>query len=82
MVEYFGIPQEPIVVDESNRPPPPYWPSSTDNVVLVVVENLVVKYADLPLVLHNVSFSLQAKERVGLLGCTGRISFGILPLPL
>ena len=39
---------------------------------MLVVEDLVIKYApDLPAVLHGVSFSLKAKERVGLLGRTG-----------
>lgn len=56
---------------ESNRPPA-YWPSSTTNNALIRVEDLVIKYApELPAVLHNVSFSLNAKERIGLLGRTG-----------
>ena len=37
-----------------------------------MVEDLVIKYApELPAVLKNVSFSLKAGERVGLLGRTG-----------
>ncbi|KAH9081540.1 hypothetical protein EDB83DRAFT_2214476 [Lactarius deliciosus] len=70
VVEYLELPQEPPIVIESSRPPA-YWPSSeTEN--LVVVEDLVVKYApELPPVLHNVSFALRARERVGLLGRTG-----------
>jgi ABC-type multidrug transport system fused ATPase/permease subunit len=69
-VEYLELPQEPPVIVESSRPPA-YWPSSeSDN--LVVVEDLVVKYApELPPVLHNVSFTLRGGERVGLLGRTG-----------
>lgn len=51
---------------------PAYWPSSSNQQSLVVVEDLEVKYApDLPAVLRNVSFSLKAGERVGLLGRTG-----------
>ena len=39
---------------------------------MVSVENLVVKYApELPPVLHDISFKLKAKERVGILGRTG-----------
>lgn len=39
---------------------------------MIVVEDLVIKYApELPAVLKNVSFSLKAGERVGLLGRTG-----------
>ncbi|KAF9526193.1 multidrug resistance-associated ABC transporter [Crepidotus variabilis] len=71
VVEYLDLPQEPPAVIESNRVPA-YWPSSSQNDSLLVVENLEVKYApDLPAVLHDVSFSLKAGERVGLLGRTG-----------
>ena len=55
---------------ESSRPPA-YWPSS-ESENLIVVEDLVIKYApELPPVLHNVSFTLKGRERVGLLGRTG-----------
>jgi ABC-type multidrug transport system fused ATPase/permease subunit len=55
---------------ESSRPPA-YWPSS-ESENLIVVEDLVIKYApELPPVLHGVSFSLKGRERVGLLGRTG-----------
>jgi len=38
----------------------------------LVVDKLVIRYApELPAVLHDVSFSLKARERVGLLGRTG-----------
>jgi ABC-type polysaccharide/polyol phosphate transport system ATPase subunit len=51
---------------------PAYWPSNAENNSLLVAENLVIKYApDLPAVLHDVSFTLKAGERVGLLGRTG-----------
>ena len=56
---------------ESHRVPA-YWPSNTGNDSLLVAENVIIKYApDLPAVLHNVSFTLKAGERVGLLGRTG-----------
>lgn len=73
VVEYLDLPQEPAAIIESNRPPA-YWPSSTseNRDSMLVVEDLNVKYApDLPAVLRNISFSLKAKERVGLLGRTG-----------
>jgi hypothetical protein len=74
-VEYLDLPQEPPAIIESNRPPA-YWPSSSTNDALVVVEDLVIKYApELPSVLHGVSFTLRAKERVGLLGRTGWCRF-------
>ena len=71
VVEYLELPQEPPAVIESNRPPA-YWPSSTSANPLISVEELVVKYApELPPVLKNVSFQLNPRERIGLLGRTG-----------
>ena len=70
-MEYLEVPQEPPAIIESNRPPA-YWPSNANNNSLISVENLSVKYApDLPAVLQDVSFTLKAGERVGLLGRTG-----------
>ena len=70
VVEYLELPQEPSVIMESSRPPA-YWPSSESD-SLVIVEDLVIKYApELPPVLHNISFTLRGRERVGLLGRTG-----------
>jgi ABC-type multidrug transport system fused ATPase/permease subunit len=69
VVEYLELPQEPPTEMESR--PPAYWPSS-ESENLIVVEDLVVRYApELPPVLHNVSFTLKGRERVGLLGRTG-----------
>ena len=74
-ISSLDLPQEPPAVIESHRVPA-YWPSTTENDFLLVVENLIIKYApDLPAVLHNVSFSLKAGERVGLLGRTGSFWF-------
>lgn len=71
MVEYLDLPQEPPSVVESNRVPA-YWPSSSGNEDLLVLENLTIQYApELPHVLHDMSFGLKARERVGLLGRTG-----------
>ncbi|TFK37278.1 multidrug resistance-associated ABC transporter [Crucibulum laeve] len=71
VVEYLDLPQEPPAVIESNRVPV-YWPSNSNKDALISVENLVVKYApDLPAVLRDVSFTVKAGERVGLLGRTG-----------
>jgi ABC-type multidrug transport system fused ATPase/permease subunit len=70
-ISSLDLPQEPPAVIESHRVPA-YWPSNTGNDSILVVQNLVIKYApDLPAVLHDVSFSLKAGERVGLLGRTG-----------
>ncbi len=73
VVEYLDLPQEPLGIIENSRPPA-HWPSSTgpNEDSMLVVDNLVIRYApELPAVLHNVSFSLKARERVGLLGRTG-----------
>lgn len=72
VVEYLDLPQEPPAVIENNRAPA-YWPSSSNQDTLIKVEDLVIKYApDLPPVLHGISFQLGARERVGLLGRTGK----------
>ena len=72
----LDLPQEPPAVIESNRVPA-YWPSNAENGSLLVAENLTIKYApDLPAVLHDVSFTLKAGERVGLLGRTGSFLIG------
>ncbi len=73
IVEYLKIPQEPPTIVECNRPPA-YWPSSTstNRNSFLVIEDLSVRYSpELPAVLHGISFSLKARERVGLLGRTG-----------
>ncbi|KAI0070122.1 multidrug resistance-associated ABC transporter [Panus rudis PR-1116 ss-1] len=73
VVEYLSLPSEPPTVIPESRPPA-YWPSSTgpNKDALIRVEDLVVKYSpELPPVLHGVSFSVKAGERVGLLGRTG-----------
>ncbi|THH08106.1 hypothetical protein EW145_g2928 [Phellinidium pouzarii] len=73
VVEYLDLPQEPPAVIENMRPPA-HWPSSTgpNEDRLLEVKDLEVRYApDLPAVLHDVSFSLKARERIGLLGRTG-----------
>ncbi|KAL0058578.1 hypothetical protein AAF712_014741 [Marasmius tenuissimus] len=71
VVEYLEVPQEAPAIIESNRPPA-YWPSSSNNDSLISVEDLSVRYApELPAVLQDVSFTLKAGERVGLLGRTG-----------
>ncbi|TDL21671.1 multidrug resistance-associated ABC transporter [Rickenella mellea] len=71
VVEYINLPQEPpLTIPESQ--PPAAWPTASETTPLVVVEDLVVKYApELPAVLHGVSFELMGRERVGLLGRTG-----------
>ncbi|KAF7314597.1 ATP-binding cassette transporter [Mycena kentingensis (nom. inval.)] len=48
--------------------PPAYWPASGE----LVVENLTARYSDdSPDVLHGISFTVKAGERVGIVGRTG-----------
>jgi len=71
VAEYLHIDQEPSPIIESNRPPA-HWPSSTRGQRLISIENLSVRYADdLPLVLHDISLSLNGGERIGIIGRSG-----------
>lgn len=68
ITEYLKIPQEAPSIIESSRPPA-YWPSDHSG---LIVENLVVKYADhLTPALKSISFEIQPKEKVGIIGRTG-----------
>ncbi|TCD63205.1 hypothetical protein EIP91_005844 [Steccherinum ochraceum] len=68
IVEYLEVPQEAPA--ETAIKPPAYWPSSTNGEL--AFENLVVKYAaDLPDVLHSLSFTVRPAEKVGIVGRTG-----------
>ncbi|KAI9327008.1 hypothetical protein DFJ73DRAFT_632281 [Zopfochytrium polystomum] len=65
--EYLVLPQEAAMVIPTRRPPPS-WPSGG----AIEVKNLEMRYApDLPPVLKNVSFSIKAGEKVGIVGRTG-----------
>ncbi|MBW0461807.1 hypothetical protein O181_001522 [Austropuccinia psidii MF-1] len=66
--EYLEIPQEAPAIIEASRPPA-YWPSDNSG---LIVEDLVVKYAEhLPPVLKYVSFTIEPRQKVGLVGRTG-----------
>ncbi|KAG5732825.1 ATP-dependent bile acid permease, partial [Termitomyces sp. T112] len=68
VVEYLDVPQEAPATIEKNRPPA-YWPSNSGD---LRVENLVVRYAPhLPPVLTEVSLTVKAGERIGVVGRTG-----------
>lgn len=68
VTEYLNIPQEAPAIIEKCRPPA-YWPSSNGQ---LVVEDLVVKYAPhLPPVLRNLTFTVEAREKIGVVGRTG-----------
>jgi ABC-type multidrug transport system fused ATPase/permease subunit len=62
------VPQEKAPVIDEKRPPA-YWPSSVGG---LVVDNLVVRYApDLPPVLNGISFTVNPREKIGVVGRTG-----------
>ncbi len=65
--EYAALPQEAIEErSESDEPFPPVdWPSHGN----IEVKNLTIKYApELPDVLKDISFSIQSKEKIGIVG--------------
>ncbi|KAF7316454.1 Multidrug resistance-associated ABC transporter protein [Mycena indigotica] len=54
--------------DAAKAKPPPEWPQAGE----IRAEKLVVRYADdLPPVLHGVSFTISAGEKIGVIGRTG-----------
>ncbi|GLB35831.1 putative ABC transporter transmembrane region [Lyophyllum shimeji] len=68
VVEYLDVPQEAPAIIEKNRPPA-YWPSSSGD---LRVENLAVQYAPhLSHVLRDLSFTVRATEKIGVVGRTG-----------
>ncbi|KAK0208414.1 hypothetical protein DFS33DRAFT_1411920 [Desarmillaria ectypa] len=63
---YVNIEQEPKPT--AGGAPPAYWPTSGK----LVVENLTARYSpDGPAVLHNISFTINSGERIGVVGRTG-----------
>ncbi|KAJ8472316.1 hypothetical protein ONZ45_g16692 [Pleurotus djamor] len=66
--EYLDVPQEaPAIIND--RRPPAYWPSSDGSVIF---EDLVIRYAEtLPAVLRNISFTINPREKIGVVGRTG-----------
>jgi ABC-type multidrug transport system fused ATPase/permease subunit len=52
----------------SSNPPPPSWPANGQ----IVLNDLKMRYRkDTPLVLHGLTLTIQAGERVGVVGRTG-----------
>ncbi|KAF9106720.1 hypothetical protein BGX27_009048 [Mortierella sp. AM989] len=65
--EYMDLPQEPPAVIEGSRPPPG-WPNNGE----IQVENLVMQYSpEDPPVIRDVSFHINPREKVGIVGRTG-----------
>lgn len=64
---YVELPSEAPPVVENSRPPPG-WPSSG----IIRFQDVVLRYRpELPPVLHGISFTIGASEKVGIVGRTG-----------
>ncbi|KAK1277387.1 ABC transporter C family member 2 [Acorus gramineus] len=64
---YIELPSEAPLVIENNRPPPG-WPSLGN----IRFQDVVLRYRpELPPVLHGISFTISASEKVGIVGRTG-----------
>lgn len=64
--EYLDVPQEAPAIVEHFRAPA-YWPSTSGR---LIVDHLVVKYAPhLPPVLHDLSFTVNPSEKIGVVRC-------------
>ncbi|KAG0285970.1 hypothetical protein BGZ96_009863 [Linnemannia gamsii] len=67
VVEYLDLEEEPPAIIEGSRPPAG-WPCSGE----IVIDHLTMRYApDTPDVIKDISFSIKAGEKVGVVGRTG-----------
>ncbi|KAG0375854.1 hypothetical protein BGX24_008580 [Mortierella sp. AD032] len=67
VVEYIDLEAEPAAIIPGSRPPAS-WPHKGE----IAVSNLTMKYApDAPEVIKNISFTVKAGEKVGVVGRTG-----------
>jgi len=67
VAEYMDLEEEPPAIIEGSHPPAS-WPHSG----AIEVKNLTMKYsADSPEVIKNISFSIKAGEKIGVVGRTG-----------
>jgi ABC-type multidrug transport system fused ATPase/permease subunit len=65
LIELGAVKQEAAEIVEPR--PPAHWPQGA-----IEVRNLEIRYApELPAVLHDLSFSIKAGEKVGIVGATG-----------
>jgi len=70
--EYLDLPQEPPSSIPGKKPPA-YWPSDSNKEHFLELRNVCMRYAsDLPDVLRDLSFTIRAKEKIGVVGRTGR----------
>ncbi|XP_064615565.1 LOW QUALITY PROTEIN: ATP-binding cassette sub-family C member 4-like [Liolophura sinensis] len=68
VLEYSNLPQEASLDSSPDNKPPPSWPHEG----VIRGEQVGLRYGpDAPLVLKNINFVIQAKEKVGIVGRTG-----------
>lgn len=68
VIEYTELPSESL--NECKKPPPDNWPSAGE----IIYENVSFSYDkanNLPMVLNDLSFRIDAGEKVGIVGRTG-----------
>ncbi|KAG0359172.1 hypothetical protein BGZ54_010080 [Gamsiella multidivaricata] len=67
VVEYMDLEEEPPAIIEGSRPPAS-WPHAGE----IVIDHLTMRYApNAPDVIKDISFSIKAGEKVGVVGRTG-----------
>ncbi|KAF9541718.1 hypothetical protein EC957_002737 [Mortierella hygrophila] len=67
VVEYMDLEEEPPAIIEGSRPPAA-WPYAGE----IVIDHLTMRYApDTPDVIKDISFTIKAGEKVGVVGRTG-----------
>ncbi|KAG9071168.1 hypothetical protein KI688_008712 [Linnemannia hyalina] len=67
VVEYMDLEAEPAAIIPGSRPPAS-WPHNGE----IVIDHLTMKYApDTPEVIKNISFTVKAGEKIGVVGRTG-----------
>lgn len=70
IIEYTKIASEPSLKSDPNQQPPRHWPSCGQ----IIFKNVDFKYSNSrALVLSNLSFQINAGEKIGIIGRTGKM---------
>ncbi|XP_052217717.1 ATP-binding cassette sub-family C member 4-like isoform X4 [Dreissena polymorpha] len=68
VLDYSRLPSEAPLEAPNDRKPPPDWPQHGR----ISVQRVSLKYStDTPTVLKNISFTIEAREKIGIVGRTG-----------
>lgn len=72
IVEVMDVPSYTPMMDQANMPPPPKTPANADKPGRIELRNLTFRYLpDGPDVLKNLNVTLEAGQRLGVVGHTG-----------